>query len=75
LDGPSPRIEGNAWICKGQRWQDEWSFTLWLPRPVRSQSELDWESLLPQEDAVRWLSLGWNNKRVRIEPAAAVPTC
>ena len=75
LEGPEPRIEGCAWICKGQQWQDKWSFTLWLSRLVNSQSKVNWESLLPPEDAVRWLSLDWNSKRVRIEPAAAVRAC
>jgi hypothetical protein len=75
LDGPEPQIEGSAWICKGQQWQDKWSFALSLPRPVKSQSDVDWESLLPPEDMVRWLYLDWSNKRVRIEPAAAVRAC
>lgn len=71
LDGPAPLVEGLAYICHGPR-QDEWEFTLFLPRPAASPEDVDWAALLPPENAVRWLSLDRHNKRVRIEPAAAI---
>jgi hypothetical protein len=71
LDGPAPRVEGRAWICHRER-QDEWEFVLHLPRPAASPGEVDWAALLPPDNAVRWLSLDRRNKRVRIEPAAAI---
>jgi hypothetical protein len=71
LDGPAPRIEGQTWICRRER-LDEWEFVLHLPRAVGSVGEVDWAALFPPDNAVRWLSLDWHNKRVRVEPAAAI---
>jgi hypothetical protein len=71
LDGPSPRITGRAWICNGPR-QDQWVFTLFLNHPVGSRSDIDWPSLLPLENATRWLAVDGAGKRIQIEPSAAV---
>jgi hypothetical protein len=72
LSDPTPRIEGFAWICKGQD-QERWTFTLVLPRPVVSLEDIDWSSLIPPEEVTRWLALDDVGKRIQIEPAAAVP--
>ncbi len=72
LDDPAPRVEGQAWICKGSQ-QDEWEFTLFLPTGIGSRAEIPWASLLPPEDVTRWLALDRGRKRIQIEPAAAVP--
>lgn len=71
LTGSEPRITGKAWICYGQS-QDEWGFTLFLPQSVASQDEIDWASLLPPENATRWLAFDQYSKVIQIEPSAAV---
>ena len=70
LDDPTPRITGRAWICDGPR-QDEWEFTVFLPHAVGSPDEIEWASLLPPENATRWLGLDPRAKRIQIEPSAA----
>lgn len=41
LRGPTPRISGYAWICKG-RIQEKWSFTLFLKEPAASRDTITW---------------------------------
>jgi hypothetical protein len=72
LGGPEPCITGHAWICLGAR-QEQWKFTLFLPQPVASAEEIDWRSLLPPENVTGWLALNQLEKRIQIEPSAAVP--
>jgi hypothetical protein len=72
LDDNKPRVIGRAWICKGRQ-QDEWEFTLILPRSVGSRDAIDWASLLPPENVTHWLYLDRKGKRIEIEPAAAIP--
>ncbi len=72
LGDSTPRITGRAWICYGQRQQEQWKFTLFMPAPVASQDEVDWASLLPAEDVTRWLAFDPAAKCIEIEPAAAV---
>jgi hypothetical protein len=71
LDGLSPRITGQVWICDGPR-EDQWEFTLILNRPVASRAKIDWSSLLPPENVTRWLTLDQPGKRIQIEPSAVV---
>jgi hypothetical protein len=71
LDGPSPRIEGRAWL--GTRGQEAWKFTLLLTDPVASREGIPWASLLPSPDMTRWLTVDTDGKRLVIEPAVAVP--
>jgi hypothetical protein len=72
LDGSEPRITGRAWICCGPI-QERWNFTLFLPYPITSRREVDWASLLPPENVTRWLALEERDKRIQVEPSAAVP--
>jgi hypothetical protein len=72
LDGPSPCIKGQAWICNGPG-QERWEFALFLNHPVASRDELDWESLLPAENVTRWLALDQRGRRIQMEPSSAVP--
>jgi hypothetical protein len=72
FDDQRPRIVGRAWICRGPR-QAEWEFILLLPSPVGSWDEIDWASLLPQENVTRWLSLNQDRRCIEIEPGVAVP--
>jgi hypothetical protein len=71
VDGPSPSITGQAWICNGPR-QEQWEFTLFLNHPVGSSSEIDWPTLLPPENVTRWLAVDMLGKHMQIEPSAAV---
>jgi hypothetical protein len=70
LDGNRPRITGTAWICNGLK-QDEWRFTLFLPRRVAAPHEIEWASLLPPQDVTRWLAVDQQAKCIQIEPSAA----
>ena len=72
LGDSEPRITGCAWICHGER-QEEWKFTLFLPRQFDSRDAIDWSALLPAENVTRWLALDLVGKRIQIEPSAAVP--
>ena len=44
-----------------------------LPHPVDSPDKIDWASLLPAENVTRWLAVDQHDKRIQIEPSAAVP--
>jgi hypothetical protein len=72
LQDAMPRITGITWICSESK-QFEWEFVLFLPQPDGSNEEMDWASLLPPENVTRWLTLDQQNKRIEIEPSAAVP--
>jgi hypothetical protein len=72
LAGPSACIKGQAWICNGPR-QEQFDFTLFLNHPVGSPSEIDWPSLLPPENATRWLAVDLPGKRIEIEPLVSIP--
>jgi hypothetical protein len=71
LDGLSPRITGQCWICNGNN--QEWEFTLLLPAPVGSREEIDWAALHPPENVTRWMSFNEERRYIEIEPAVAVP--
>lgn len=72
VDDSVPRITGRVWICE-DRWQEDWEVTLFLPHPVASREAIEWAPLLPPETVTRWLAIDPTNKRIQIEPAAAVP--
>ena len=72
LDDPQPRILGIAWICTRQ-YQEQWDFELLLPRQFSSPDELNWDELSPPENMTRWLAIDQKQKKIQIEPAAAVP--
>ncbi len=72
MDRPAPTISGKAWLCEGPD-QCEWDFVLRLPRPAASPADVDWASLLPPEEMTRWLAVDWEQKKVTITPADAVP--
>jgi hypothetical protein len=71
VDDARPRITGKAWICNGPA-QDVWDFTLLLPQPSRSRTEIDWASLLPPKDVTRWMAFDESRRYIEIEPAIAV---
>ncbi len=72
LDDPSPHIAGVAWICFGLK-QEEWRFTLILPRAVNTPEEIDWAAILPPDNVTRWITLDPKEKQIHIEPSAAIP--
>ncbi len=71
VDQSPPRILGRVWMCDDQE-QDLWGFALFLPKPVRSREEIDWESLLPPQAVTRWMGFDESHKYIEIEPGAAV---
>jgi hypothetical protein len=73
LTGPSPRITGRVWMGIGTSEQQEWEFALLLGSPVGSRDDLDWSALLPLPNVTRWLSVDPIEKRLVLEPRAAVP--
>src|SRR5262245_32409775 len=64
LNSPLPRITGRACIVNGQHSWKKWEFTLQLRGPVASQSEINWESLLPPGDVTRWMSVDLDRKQI-----------
>ena len=68
-----PRIEGMAWIGSGPRDQEEWRFTLRLPRTYADVTEIDWAELLPAKEVTDWLAVDVKGKRFEMRPAGAVP--
>jgi hypothetical protein len=71
-DDGSPRITGRAWICNGPR-QDEWGFTLTLPRRVASRDVIDWQTLMPADNVTKWLTVDQKSERIQIDLATATP--
>lgn len=72
VDDPIPRIQGYAWICKGDE-QEAWWLEILLPRRIPSRAEIPWEELLPADNVTKWLSMDRSKKLVQIAPAAAIP--
>lgn len=66
-----PIIRGSAWICPGSE-QQEWRFTLVLDGAPSARRHIDWEALLPQEDATQWLFLDYEKRHIHLDPGAAV---
>jgi hypothetical protein len=73
IDAPGPRITGHTWIGRGPRHQEEWDFTLILAPHTRTPDQIDWPTLLPQEDVTGWLSIDAERKTMTINPLAAYP--
>jgi hypothetical protein len=72
LSGPTPRISGRAWICKGQR-QEKRSFTLFLNEPGASRDLIAWGGHLPPLSKTCWIAFDDKAKLLQIEPSAATP--
>ncbi|HZD02226.1 MAG TPA: hypothetical protein VFA46_19155 [Actinomycetes bacterium] len=70
LRAEEPCIRGRAWIGDGGRKQQLWDFTLLVGRAARSQHEVDWPALLPDEDMTGWLTPDLKAKTLTIDPAA-----
>ena len=70
LESP-PRIEGEAWIGVDSQALSLWRFTLFLPRPVISREEINWNELLPLENHTYWLAIDMQRRLLQLEPAAA----
>lgn len=69
-DSP-PRIEGEAWIGAHSNDLSLWRFTLFLPMPVNSRDEINWNELLPPEDQTYWVAIDAQRRILQIEPTAA----
>ena len=69
LEDSTLRIAGIAWIAS-QCEYGEWEFTLFLPGPIASREEINWETLLPAENVTRWLAFDPEHKRIQIESGA-----
>ncbi|QDT75128.1 hypothetical protein [Lacipirellula limnantheis] len=69
-DSP-PRIEGEAWIGTASNDLSLWRFTLFLPVPVNSRDEINWNELLPPEDQTYWVAIDAQHRILQIEPEAA----
>lgn len=61
-----PRINGRVWICGGQR-QNEWTFTMALPRAVSSRDAIEWEVLLPPDRVTEWLAVDTARGHINID--------
>ena len=72
IPNPVPRVEGDAWIGYGTN-TNVWSFTVFLPKTVQSQKDIDWDSLLPPQNVTCWLAIDEPRRILQIEPEAAVP--
>lgn len=72
LDQHPPCIRGKTWIEDGPG-DNVWDFRLILNRSYSSIDEIDWNSLLPQENVTRWIAIDLPRRYIEIEPAAAVP--
>jgi hypothetical protein len=59
-----PRIEGRAWF--GQTGNEQWTFTLTLPRAIHSMDDIDWTTLMPAQDDHGWLRVDEARKVLRI---------
>ena len=71
LADPSPCIKGRVWMGNGNK-EEHWEFILFLNRPVRARSEIEWDKMLPPENTTWWLALDLVQKRMEVEPSAAV---
>lgn len=69
-DSP-PRIEGEAWIGTASNDLPPWRFTLFLPVPVNSRDEINWNELLPPEHQTYWVAIDAQRRILQIEPTAA----
>lgn len=72
LEGDSPCIRGKTWTEEGPG-ENLWTFRLILNGSCASIDEIDWESLLPQENMTHWLAVDLSGRSIEIEPAVAVP--
>lgn len=79
LGGSDPTIRGQAWIGLGRvrggrgEGQEQWEFVLHLGPQATDRTSIDWSALLPPIDATSWLVPDPVNKRLDMEPSAAIP--
>lgn len=72
LEDADSRITGLAWIVRNDD-QQEWEFTLFLPRRYASREEIEWEKLLPTVNVTKWIALDIEARQIQFEPMAAIP--
>jgi hypothetical protein len=72
FEAARPSISGVAWICEGSK-QEEWEFTLLLPRHYAGRAGIVWDELMPAENVTRWLSVDESRRRIEMEPGVAAP--
>ena len=70
IDDHAPRITGTASMFKGRKPED-WAFTLFLPIPVASIDAIDWSTLLPAENATKWLEPDAERRTLNMYPSDA----
>ena len=73
ISAQPPVIRGSVWIGLGAGSQEQWGFTLILPRSFSERDPIDWSQLLPADDVTGWLSVELDARRLEVDPAAAIP--
>jgi hypothetical protein len=73
LQATRPCIHGHAWIGEiGSSDQEQWSFTLFVGQH-RSEDEINWAALLPDDNMTGWLDPDPKTKTLTIDPLSARP--
>jgi hypothetical protein len=70
LDGPSPRILGRVGFVDGRN-STVLAFTLCISRAASSPGDIDWPTLLPQDNTTGWVSIDPFRGCITIDPAHA----
>ncbi len=71
LSESPPYIEGAAWF--GNSGQENWRFRLLLPQGYALHKDIQWSSLLPEEDKTWWLTVRQEDRLLIIAPLDAAP--
>jgi hypothetical protein len=68
LDNAPGYIEGQVWIGRGSRHQEEWRFRLLLGSPLASVKDIPWSEVLPPDGVSGWLMVDTQRKRLEVKP-------
>jgi hypothetical protein len=71
LQSEQPCVRGTAYC--GRSGQERWRFTLLLGNRADSPADIDWQSLLPADDATGWLSPHPHERTMILDPCSAYP--
>lgn len=70
LGGRSPRIRGRVGFVNGRHARN-WEFVLVLNQSAEQLTEIDWDSMLPPDDATDWFHVDEFRQSLELDPAAA----
>jgi hypothetical protein len=66
LEGPTPTVSGDAWICFGNE-QQRWRFTALVPSTKVKNGRLVTDGLLPDRERTDWVRVDLDAREIELD--------